>query len=282
MGWAIAQGSKRRLPRAARMQLVVLANFANGGTGEAWPGKDLIAELTGNDLKTVYRMNRLLVDEGLITLTQRGKSWLYKLCGPINGKDHTSGMRPDKSSGTAPDKKAAKTPRTSGTTPDVSSGTAPDLPQFIGHGVPEHRAFSPNSSGTMPAELLKNPQREPSAPSGADAAAGAAASPSPRDLLFSEGVRMLQGMLGVLDGGARNFLGKLLKVAKDDAGLVLAKLREAERERPLDPAGWLIKAVVPFRNAGLALIAEEGSSVQAAEVAAAWERLSQLGRIGHA
>jgi len=75
-----------------------------------------------------------------------------------------------------------------------------------------------------------------------------------------------------MDTSARAFLGKLLKVARDDCALVLAKLRECDQCRPLDPGGWLMAAVRPFRNAGLAVIADEGMSI-AAEGHQALERL---------
>jgi len=82
-----------------------------------------------------------------------------------------------------------------------------------------------------------------------------------------------------MDRPARSFLGKLLKATNDNASRVLALLREAERQRPLDAAAWLLANARPFRNAGLAVIAEEGLAI---EGAAAMERLLALEAKGNA
>jgi hypothetical protein len=82
-----------------------------------------------------------------------------------------------------------------------------------------------------------------------------------------------------MEGSARSFLGKLLKLANDDASRVLALLRKADQERPLDAGAWLIANAKPFRNAGLAVIADEGFAI---EGAAAMQRLLAAEAKGHA
>ena len=94
--------------------------------------------------------------------------------------------------------------------------------------------------------------------------------PDPREELWQQGVRLVQGLTGMMDRPARSFLGKLLSLAKDDCAHVLALLNEADQQRPLNPSAWLVANAKPFRNAGLAIIAEEGI---ATEGAAALQRM---------
>ncbi|HET6606729.1 MAG TPA: hypothetical protein VFG62_08680 [Rhodopila sp.] len=61
--------------------------------------------------------------------------------------------------------------------------------------------------------------------------------------VWEDGIRIIRTLTGKGDGPSRNFLGKLLKEAKQDFPGVLAVLQAAERERPVDPASWIVEAI---------------------------------------
>jgi len=94
--------------------------------------------------------------------------------------------------------------------------------------------------------------------------------PDPREELWQQGVRLVQGLTGMMDRPARSLLGKLVQLAQDDCAHILAILHQCDEQRPLNPTAWLVANAKPFRNAGLALIAEEGI---ATEGAAALQRM---------
>ena len=73
-------------------------------------------------------------------------------------------------------------------------------------------------------------------------AAGAAPTDA-RQRLWDEGVPILRSLTGKGSGAARGALGGLLKSARDDCAVVLAKLHAASDLRPADPMAWLTAAV---------------------------------------
>jgi DNA-binding transcriptional ArsR family regulator len=266
--WALAEGYRLRLPTSERMVLIYLANMANGSQ-ECWPGQETIVAWTGLSERQVRISLHALERLGLVSSERRGKSRLYRINRQSNGKDHAT---PAHTAGNN-----LSTPaHTAGETPAHYAGKSQKHRHIVPK-TPAHCAETPAHTAGNPSKTLLGTH---SAPKGADdASLRAASSDGPREELFGEGIAIAKRVLGVMDSGARAFVGRLLKVAKDDAVFVLAKLRECERERPLDPGGWLVAAVVPFRNAGVALIAEER---KARDGLAALERLLAWEAQGHA
>lgn len=262
--WALEQGAALGLTPAERLVLIYLADQANGDRF-CFPGQPRIAKFTGLALRTVISVLKKLEDRQLIRAeTASGRVTRYHIIRdqtPANGAvvdPQTPANRP----GVTP----ANRPVVSGHTP----ANRPGVPLQMVQPTPANRPVDPSSTQ----EERKNRfLPEPDAP------ATAAASPSPRDELWREGVRYTQGLLGCMEGSARSFLGKLLKLANDDASRVLALLRKADQERPLDAGAWLIANAKPFRNAGLAVIADEGFAI---EGAAAMQRLLAAEAKGHA
>ena len=76
--------------------------------------------------------------------------------------------------------------------------------------------------------------------------------PPVRDQLWGEGVPAIRAMIGKPEAASRAFLGRLLRDARDDCALVLAKIRQAADLRPVDPAAWLSAACreKPLSGAG--------------------------------
>jgi len=74
---------------------------------------------------------------------------------------------------------------------------------------------------------------------------GREASEDVRKVLFVEGVRTLQARAGLPDRRARPILAKWLQTTGDDAGRVLAKIRQAEADDVLDLVAWVTKAIQP-------------------------------------
>lgn len=64
-----------------------------------------------------------------------------------------------------------------------------------------------------------------------------------RDQLWVDGLQRLRHMTGKPDRQLRPLLGKWLKTARDDCGLLLAIIREASELRPADAVSWVTQAV---------------------------------------
>jgi uncharacterized protein YdaU (DUF1376 family) len=77
---------------------------------------------------------------------------------------------------------------------------------------------------------------------------GADAPEGIRKTLFDEGRRILLAANGLPDARARNLIGKWVKAAGDDAGKVLAKLRQAEADHVIDVVPWIEAALKPAKR----------------------------------
>ena len=66
---------------------------------------------------------------------------------------------------------------------------------------------------------------------------------TPRDVLWQDYLRPLRDMLAVPEPKARSAMGKLLKLAGNDANLVIDAIDWAIREPPFDPMPWLIETI---------------------------------------
>lgn len=71
------------------------------------------------------------------------------------------------------------------------------------------------------------------------------AAPDARDILWSQGLPIIRSLIGQSDSQSRSFLGKLVKVSRDNCAETLRVVLEAQSLRPMDPQAWLLKAVVP-------------------------------------
>lgn len=85
-------------------------------------------------------------------------------------------------------------------------------------------------------------RREEEDPSGRDA------SKDVRKTLFDDGVKVLCRRAGLPDRKARALIAKWLKDADDDAGKVLAKIRQAEADDVGEMIAWVTKAVQPQKR----------------------------------
>ena len=68
------------------------------------------------------------------------------------------------------------------------------------------------------------------------------AAPNARDELWAVGPAVIQALTGKHGQACKSFLGKILKLARDDCSLVLSILQRAEQLRPVDATSWLVKA----------------------------------------
>jgi hypothetical protein len=79
-------GHGEKLSTIARIALVTIAENANGKTGLAWPGHELMITRWGMSAKSVKRANAKLSDLGLLEIAQRG-AWgrrsRYRLAGDL-------------------------------------------------------------------------------------------------------------------------------------------------------------------------------------------------------
>lgn len=71
-------------------------------------------------------------------------------------------------------------------------------------------------------------------------ASGAVAPVDHRKRLFSEGLPKVQAMTGKGPDASRSFVGKCLKLAGDDAMIVLGLIEDAERNQVVDPCAWIL------------------------------------------
>jgi hypothetical protein len=62
----------------------------------------------------------------------------------------------------------------------------------------------------------------------------------PRDRLFKEGLTKLAELTGKGPDSCRSFAGQCLKVAKDDASVVLGAIDDAHRNRVADAGAWIM------------------------------------------
>lgn len=247
-GWALEQGAKLKLRPSDRLLLLFLADQANGEL-VCWTGQPAIEHFTGLATNTVRAAVQRLSNMQLIRVESvPGKVTKYHILRhytPSNGDGVASRHTPSNGDGAPPQNVRGGDPGPPQTVPPTPSKRAP---QVLSFSQEERKStFLPECDATT-----------------------AVASVSPRDELWRDGVGLVQSLLGVMDRGAQSFLGKLLKVAGDDCTRVLVLLREAHRQRPIDPASWLMANARPFRNAGLAIIADEGIAM---EGAAAMQRM---------
>lgn len=66
------------------------------------------------------------------------------------------------------------------------------------------------------------------------------ANADPRDRLFREGLAKLAELTGKGPDSCRSFAGQCLKVAKDDASVVLGAIDDAHRNRVADAGAWIM------------------------------------------
>lgn len=117
-----------------------------------------------------------------------------------------------------------------------------------------------NGTGLPREEERREDKKEPKA-----TPLGASAPRDPNKEFYDQAVPLLISLTGMSRTAAGGFLVKLVRQAKDDRSHVLAALRDADEQRPLQPQGWLLKAVEvratpppKFRNPFLQSIADEG------------------------
>jgi hypothetical protein len=80
------------------------------------------------------------------------------------------------------------------------------------------------------------------------------ASADPRDRLFGEGLTKLAELTGKGHDSCRSFVGQCLKVAKDDASVVLGVIDDAHRNRVADAGAWIMARLKAKPVAGPAVV----------------------------
>lgn len=102
-------------------------------------------------------------------------------------------------------------------------------------------------AGAMRSQCQGNANQKPEAreeknePKGSTS--GEVGPPDYRTELFREGLASLSRQTGKPESRLRGLVGGWLKDAKDDARLVLTKIRQAEADRILDPVPWVREAL---------------------------------------
>ena len=103
---------------------------------------------------------------------------------------------------------------------------------------------SPNShNGELPITLeARSKKQDTSNPKGlADGSAAADPSESPRDLVWTEGVKKIEQLTGRTNGTVRSFIGKMLKIGGDDCAIVLSAIRDCPQTG--DPGAWIAASI---------------------------------------
>ena len=131
------------------------------------------------------------------------------------------------------DRKAAYRAKVVGNVPRDSSGTAAGQPPDSRGSDPGRDATS-TGTGTSTGVNLK--------PSETIVSGGKPPAMKPDEIIFGYGVPLLTSA-GIAEKQARSFLGGLRKDHGDD--LVIDRLRDCMRAKPLQPLEWLAKALPP-------------------------------------
>lgn len=80
------------------------------------------------------------------------------------------------------------------------------------------------------------------------------ANADPRDRLFDEGLKKISDLTGKGADSCRSFVGQCLKVAKDDASVVLGAIDDAHRNRVADAGAWIIARLKAKPAAGAPVV----------------------------
>ncbi len=78
----------------------------------------------------------------------------------------------------------------------------------------------------------------------------AAVAADPRADLFGRGLKALASMTGKTPDSCRALLGRWLKTVDDEAIQILGAIDDAERNRVVDPVGWITKSLQPRSRNG--------------------------------
>ena len=93
--------------------------------------------------------------------------------------------------------------------------------------------------------LPPSPSKKEDSEAKASDAEPASKPPSPRDLVWSQGVPLLAHLTGKSPSQCRSLLGKMLRDLRDDCPKLLLVLQQAQEARPVDPLAWLNAATQP-------------------------------------
>lgn len=114
--------------------------------------------------------------------------------------------------------------------------------------------LNPAESQTEPKPLSTTPLANSTSSLRSDGAEAPALrrSPNARDELNAMAIPIIRGLLGVPERNAYGFLGRMLKVARDDCNHVASVLSEAADFRPAQAESWIMAACNKTRGAAKA------------------------------
>lgn len=231
--------------------LVALADHADDA-GECYPSVGRLAFMAGLSERGARKCLRDLEAAGLVeTQTKDGHRSRYKLALDVTIDPGTT--CPPSSNGPrniVPGGEA----QYSALTPEPRAGEG----GIICRGGRNHVPGTPEPRSPKPLLTPIEP------PEGSLRAAPPPIWPDARAELWGDGLALLRGLTGKPDGPSRALLGKLLKAARDDCPLVMAKLRAAADLRPVEPVAWLTAACAPQANDDARLLAAVGLAPMAA------------------
>lgn len=251
--WAMKEATRRRTGLADRVLLFYLANHVALPDLECWPSQPTLADECGMTERQVRRSRDQLRNDGLISFsagTGREQS-IYRLLMPlINGQDQPDlfGDPPAKQKPPPPQEKSPKPrkPRHDEGGPRVP----PNTPGRTQSPPSEGGLVSPLREDSESAESTKkNPPigstglRPETAVAVSQNAAAGDQEFDPRKVLWNEGVEVLRGLTGQMNGEAKRQIGRFLKLAGGDAVGVLRALEVAKVEGPYEPISWISAAI---------------------------------------
>ncbi len=194
-----------------------ICRHVNAQTSKAWPSQATLAALIGADARTVRRLAGDLHSRGHLTVE--------------HGRQHTPNTY----------RLRAVLDRTSVSAltdarPDIR--VRPENAQ-TGHFTHPDRTFHARQTGhPCPPNTSKEHSEEHSSEQAREAGASSSLDENAKAILFGEGLDWLHTATGKSKPALRTAIGQLLKVARDDAGDVLAILRRARHEKRADPIAW--------------------------------------------
>jgi hypothetical protein len=218
----------------------VISQHINATTGRAWPTQETLANAVRVNPRHVRRLALELEKAGHLSIESGGGRRISNIYRLLRIDEPAEGENADTESRVIDLQTRTQRAGLPRRNPDISS-TKP--------GSTEPKTRLPIAGRTS---LMNQPQ-EPLPvflqKQAAPAAEFSALDEDPKAVLFREGLTWLAGSTGKPATSMRSSLGQMLKLARDDAGAVLALLRDARREKRAEPVAWIMGAL-RARNGG--------------------------------
>jgi hypothetical protein len=250
--WLRRVATDARLPRGTARLAIIFCDYFNRENRTAWPSIDLLARdlsITGRAVQTTVAA---LVERGHLTVDTGG------------GRNKTNQYRPVIKILNAENPEASFT--LSGE--EMVKEASPFVGAWVKIGArkgeesckervkdasPESRIKEPlkeplgrkaaghGSGGSVGKEASQDPNK--AAKLNGSAVAFPALDEDPRAVLFGEAADWLGCVSGRQPASVKSLIGQMLKTGRDDAGLVLATVRDAKQRNVAAPVDWIMGAL---------------------------------------